>query len=43
MIRQCGWCKKLLGEKAPYRDKSVTHSICEVCQKKMLEKYGGKS
>lgn len=36
---QCGWCKKWLGEKEPLKDKSVTHSICEACQKTLLTKY----
>jgi len=28
MIIKCAWCGKYLGEKPPYEDKSVTHSIC---------------
>jgi hypothetical protein len=39
MIVQCGWCKELLGEKAPLNDTAVTHSICECCQKKLLAEY----
>lgn len=31
---QCAWCGKDMGEKPPYEDKSITHSICEECQKK---------
>ncbi|MFW9872112.1 MAG: hypothetical protein ACFFG0_03345 [Candidatus Thorarchaeota archaeon] len=37
MITICAWCKKELGKKAPYKDKSITHGICNVCRKKMLE------
>lgn len=39
MIRQCAWCKVLMGEVAPLSDKAVTHSICEACQKKMMKQY----
>lgn len=35
MIRQCAWCLKMLGEVEPLSDKSVTHGICEACDKKM--------
>ena len=28
---QCAWCKKILGEKPPFGDKGITHSICEKC------------
>lgn len=37
MIRQCAWCLKLLGESPPLHDKSVTHGICEICEKKFIE------
>lgn len=37
MIRQCAWCLKMLGEKPPYQDKSVTHTMCKECQKKMMD------
>jgi len=30
----CAWCKKDMGEKPPYEDKSVTHSICPECKAK---------
>lgn len=39
MIIECGWCHELLGEKEPFHDTSVTHSICEVCQKNLLAQY----
>ena len=38
MIIQCGWCNKLLGEKEPFQNMSITHTICEICQKKLLAK-----
>lgn len=31
MIRQCAWCKMMMGESPPYADKSVTHGMCEKC------------
>jgi len=31
MIRQCSWCKKILGEKEPLEDKRTTHTICDDC------------
>lgn len=37
MIRICAWCEKFLGEKPPYEDKSITHTICPECAKKMEE------
>jgi len=30
----CCYCKKDLGEKAPYDDKSVSHGICQSCVNK---------
>lgn len=33
----CGWCGKKIGEKPPYKDKSVTTGICDECAQKMLE------
>lgn len=40
MIRQCAYCLKLMGEKAPYYIKEVTHSICNECMIKMLKEEG---
>lgn len=40
MIRQCASCKVLMGEKAPFTDKSITHGICRGCMRKQLEKVG---
>ena len=36
MIVQCAWCKKIMGEKEPLTDKSVTHTICKDCSIKFL-------
>lgn len=33
----CAWCGKILGEKPPHEDKSVTHSICKECIPHVLE------
>jgi hypothetical protein len=38
MVIECAWCKKILGKKAPLKDVSVTHSICESCMKKATKK-----
>ena len=35
MFRVCAWCGKGMGEKAPLEDKSVTHTICKECTKKI--------
>ena len=37
MLRVCGWCNKLLGEKPPYADKSITHGMCEACLAEQLD------
>lgn len=39
MIIQCGWCKKLIGSKAPIADKAITHSICKKCSEKIMKQY----
>ena len=36
MKRICGWCKKALGEKAPFDDKSITCGICDKCFARQL-------
>lgn len=38
MIIQCAWCLKMLGEKAPIKDKNITHGMCEQCMKDMIRK-----
>lgn len=35
MIRQCAWCKAMMGEIAPISDTRVTHGICKKCEEKM--------
>jgi len=37
MISQCAWCLKLMGEKAPLTDKSITHGICQECHIKQMK------
>lgn len=32
MIRQCAWCKGMMGEVAPVADKRITHGICKKCE-----------
>lgn len=34
MIVECAWCGKYMGEKPPYEDKRVSHSICDECKAK---------
>ena len=33
----CAWCKKDMGEKAPFGNKEVTHGICQEC---LMEYFG---
>ncbi len=35
MIRVCAWCKKVIGQKPPFEDKSETHGMCESCFSKV--------
>jgi hypothetical protein len=40
MIRRCAWCKKIMGEKAPFDNKGITDGMCDNCyeiQNKKLE------
>jgi len=39
LIIRCAWCGKYLGEKEPYEDKSVTHTICPECRAKYFPKH----
>jgi hypothetical protein len=32
MIRQCGRCKAILGEKEPLEDRSITTTFCDPCK-----------
>ncbi len=34
----CAWCGKDMGEKPPYKDKGVTHTICPECRQKLEQK-----
>lgn len=43
LYRACAWCKKSLGETAPYADKHTTHGICPTCLKKELSKTSKKN
>jgi len=42
MIIKCAWCGKYMGEKPPYEDKGITHSICPECKAKHFPKKGPK-
>jgi len=42
MIIKCAWCGKYMGEKPPYEDKGITHSICPECKAKQFPKKGPK-
>jgi hypothetical protein len=37
MIRQCAWCRQVLGKIAPLEDESVTHGLCAECHAHLLE------
>ena len=37
MIRQCAWCKKLMGSVPPLHDTAITHGICKECEKQLYE------
>jgi hypothetical protein len=32
----CAWCGKPMGEKPPYEDESITHSICPECYEEVM-------
>lgn len=36
MIRQCAWCDRFLGEKAPWDNPAVTHGICSEYRAQIL-------
>jgi DNA-directed RNA polymerase subunit RPC12/RpoP len=36
MIRICSLCKRDLGEKPPYEDKRITHTLCPTCKQRIL-------
>lgn len=37
MIRQCAKCLIILGEKAPFSDKSITHTMCDSCLEEQMK------
>lgn len=43
MVIQCAWCLRILGEKEPKSDMSVTHSICQKCADNMVREVYGKA
>ena len=36
----CAWCKKIMGEKPPLKDETITHSICHACKDRYFPKGG---
>ena len=34
----CAWCNTVLGEKEPFVEDSISHSICLRCKDKVLKK-----
>ncbi len=39
MIIWCSYCQKYIGEKAPYDDYSMTHSVCKSCYKEIQSDF----
>ena len=37
MVRICCYCQKIMGEKEPLENKSITHGICPDCNRKLEE------
>lgn len=37
MIRQCAWCRRVIGQRAPFEDSSITHGLCRLCRGQVLE------
>jgi len=39
MLIRCKWCNpsRILGEKPPYEDKSITDAICPGCYEKVMK------
>lgn len=37
MIRKCCKCFVIVGEKAPFDNNAVTHTLCDLCLKESLE------
>jgi len=34
MLIFCSWCERYIGEKKPFWDRSISHSICKECYNK---------
>lgn len=43
LYRVCAWCKKGMGETAPYADKRPTHGICQACLAKEMKAFPKKN
>jgi hypothetical protein len=37
MIRQCAWCRRVIGQRAPFEDHSITHGLCRSCRGQVLQ------
>ena len=38
MVIVCSWCKKWMGQKSPFINASITHTICNDCKKIIRER-----
>lgn len=36
MIRQCAWCRRVIGLKTPIENMAVTHGICARCSRELV-------
>jgi hypothetical protein len=36
VIRQCAWCRRVIGHKRPFENTAVTHSVCDACARALL-------
>ena len=43
LYRVCAWCKKDMGQTAPYSDKHITHGICQACLAKEMKAFPKKN
>ena len=37
VVRKCAWCERVIGEKPPFDDTSITHTICHRCYREVLK------
>jgi hypothetical protein len=37
MVRQCAWCREVIGQTAPLDDRAVTHGICPACSARVID------